>query len=359
MATPTLRTLARELGLSRTTVSDALRGSPRVKPETVERVRAAAKAAGYDRNPLAGAVMSFLRRSCGQQFRGVLAVIEIVADNQTENAKRYNDAVFQGVSDKAAQLGFKVDRFQIGAAGLKLNRLDSILLTRGINGLIVLPAAGFPDLTGLSWSRYTAVYVDYFVDSPPMHCVCSDHYRSMIGLLRELHARGFRRPGMFIETSLDERLHFRWEGAFLALQHYLPEISKVPILRAEGVNFDVFRPWFEQYKPDVVLGHFPDALAWMKRCGAKVPRTHSFVCLNSLRTDGSCAALDFQAPQLGARATELVTGHLMHSEFGIPPQPSLTTIPARLTEGPTLRTREATTATAASPRRRGAAATTT
>lgn len=337
MATPTLRTLARELGLSRTTVSDALRGSPRVKPETVERVRAAAKAAGYDRNPLAGAVMSFLRRSCGQKFRGVLGVLEIVGADQSVNAQRYNDAVFEGVSAKADQLGFKVDRFQIGATGLKLSRLDSILQTRGINGLIVLPAAGFPDLSGLSWSRYTAVYVDYFVDSPPMHCVCSDHYRSMIGLLRELHARGFRRPGLFIETSLDERLHFRWEGAFLALQHYLPEVDKVPILRPDRVTFDVFRPWFEEYQPDVVLGHFPDAIAWMKRCGAKIPRTHSFVCLNSLRTAGECAAMDFQAPQLGARAAELVTGHLMHSEFGIPSQPSLTTIPARLIEGPTLR----------------------
>lgn len=337
MATPTLRTLARELGLSRTTVSDALRGSPRVKPETVERVRAAAKAAGYDRNPLAGAVMSFLRRSCGQKFRGVLGVLEIVSAEQSLNAQRYNDAVFDGVSAKAEQLGFKVDRFQIGATGLKLSRLDSILQTRGINGLIVLPAAGFPDLTGLSWSRYTAVYVDYFVDSPPMHCVCSDHYRSMIGLLRELHARGFRRPGLFIEQSLDERLHFRWEGAFLALQHYVPEISKVPILRPERVTPEVFQQWFEEYQPDVVLGHFPDAVGWMKRSGAKIPRTHSFVCLNSLRTQGECAALDFQAPQLGARAAELVTGHLMHSEFGIPKQPSLTTIPARLLEGPTLR----------------------
>lgn len=356
MATPTLRTLARELGLSRTTVSDALRGSPRVKPETIERVRAAAQAAGYDRNPLAGAVMSFLRRSCGQQFRGVLAALEIVDADQSVNARRYNDAVFEGVAAKSEQLGFKVDRFQLGATGLKHSRLDSILQTRGINGLVVLPAAGFPDLSGLSWSRYTAVYVDYFVDSPPMHCVCSDHYRSMIGLLRELHARGFRRPGLFIEQSLDERLHFRWEGAFLALQHYLPNISKVPILRPEQIGFEVFQQWFQQYNPDVVLGHFPEAMEWMKRCGAKIPRTHSFVCLNSLRTDGDCAALDFQAPVLGARAAELVTGHLLHSEFGIPSQPSLTTIPARLIEGPTLGRPAEATANGNAPRRRKAAA---
>jgi len=58
MPTPTLRTLAKTLGLSRTTVSDALRGSPRVKAETLQRVQTAAKEAGYERNPLTGAVMS-------------------------------------------------------------------------------------------------------------------------------------------------------------------------------------------------------------------------------------------------------------------------------------------------------------
>jgi len=36
---PTLRSLARALGLSRTTVSDALRGSPRVDPNTAARVK--------------------------------------------------------------------------------------------------------------------------------------------------------------------------------------------------------------------------------------------------------------------------------------------------------------------------------
>jgi hypothetical protein len=39
-------------------VSDALRGSPRVDPNTAARVKIAAAAAGYLRNPLAGALMS-------------------------------------------------------------------------------------------------------------------------------------------------------------------------------------------------------------------------------------------------------------------------------------------------------------
>jgi LacI family transcriptional regulator len=75
----------------------------------------------------------------------------------------------------------------------------------------------------------------------------------------------------------------------------------------------------------------------MRGCGARLPKSHSFVCLNSLRTGGECAALDLQTAELGARAAELVIGQLLHNEFGIPSQPSLTTIPAKLLEGPTLR----------------------
>jgi len=348
MAAPTLRTLARSLGLSRTTVSDALRGSPRVNADTVARVRAAAKAAGYERNPLTGAVMSLLRRSRGQQFRGVLAAIDVVEPGRPTHAVRYNESLLAGVANRANELGFKVERFEIGPQGVRLNRLDTILHTRGIQGLVILPASGFPDLSGLSWERYTAVYADYFIDLPPLHCVCSDHYRSMVGLLQELHARGYRRPGLFIEITHDERLHFRWEGAFLALQKYLPKTGAVPALRMKAVTRADFEVWFKKYNPDVVLGHFSDAIGWMKACGAKIPQTHAFVCLNSLRTANDCAALDLRTAQLGGRSAELVIGQLLHNEFGVPAQPSLTTIPAILREGATLRRSSAPVAEPAS-----------
>jgi LacI family transcriptional regulator len=337
METPTLRSLARSLELSRTTVSDALRGSPRVNPETIKRVQAAAEAAGYKRNPLTGAIMSLLRRSRGQKFRGVMAAIEIVDGPKPEHAVRYNESVLVGVSDRANQLGFKVERFEIRPDGVRINRLDTILHTRGIQALVILPALGSPDLASLSWQRYTAVYVDYLIDHPPLHCVCSDHYRSMIALLQNLHERGYRRPGLFMEITHDERLHFRWEGAFLALQRYLPDVVAIPTLRLKTVTRVDFEAWFKEYNPDVVLGHMPEALGWMKACGARVPATHSFVCLNSLRTKNECAALDLQAPKLGARAAELAIGQLLHNEFGIPTETSLTTIPAILIEGPTLR----------------------
>ncbi len=57
MSAPSIREIARSLGLSHTTVSEALRDSPRVNPATRRRVQKAAKAVGYRPNPLAGALM--------------------------------------------------------------------------------------------------------------------------------------------------------------------------------------------------------------------------------------------------------------------------------------------------------------
>lgn len=337
MPHPTLRSLAKELGISRTTVSDALRGSPRVKAATVTRVRAAAAAAGYVRNPLTGTVMSLLRRSSGQEFRGVIGALEMVAAEPSPHAVRYSDALMVGIHRRAAEVGFKVEKFEIGPAGVTLKRLDTILLTRGIQALILLPSAGFPDFSALTWSRYTGVYTDYFIDHPPLHCVCSDHYRSMVALLQTLHSRGYRRPGLFMEVPIDERLQYRWEGAFIAMQSYLPDIGNVPPLLFRGaVKRDELLSWFHEYKPDVIFGHETEALRWLRAAGVKVPAQAAFVCLNSLRAPAGCAALDFQADQLGSRATALVTAQLLHNEFGVPEEPSLTTISARWVEGETI-----------------------
>ena len=337
MPTPTLRTLSAELGLSRATISEALRGSPRVKPATAERVRLAAARAGYHHNPLTGAVMSELRRSKGQIFRGVLAVLELVPPEQPRHAARFSAALMESITTRAAELGFKVERFVLGTLGLRLQRLDAVLEARRIKGVLLLPASGFPDLTELDWRRYAAVYVDYYIDHPPLHCVCSDHYRSMVALMHALHLRGYRRPGLIMETAIDLRLHYRWEGAFLAMQQTLPHMGRVPILLRDAITGSDFSKWFKQHRPDVVVGHPLEAMDWLRACGAKLGDSHGFVCLNALRTNGECAAVDLQPKLLGARATELVVGQLLHNEYGVPSCASLATIPARMVEGPTLR----------------------
>lgn len=337
---PTVRSLARELGLSRTTVSDALRGAPRVDQQTVLRVQEAARAAGYQRNPLAAALMSELRRSRGATFRGVIAAVDLDEPDRPGYAARFHRELVVGAAARADELGFKVENFVMGRDGLSVLRLDSVLQSRGIHGVLLLPAWYDPDLSKLDWSRYAGVYTDYIIERPALHSVCSDHYRAMMAALTRLTALGYRRPGLALHRHNDERLQHRWSGAFRAFQENHPGVESVPPLMAASLEREEFTRWFRQARPDVVLSHNTEVIDWMEGCGASVPGTHGFVSLNLVMRTRPCTGLDLQPHLLGARAAELLVAQLQRNEHGVPEWPTTTTIPARWVEGATLQVQD-------------------
>jgi len=334
---PTVRTLAAALGLSRTTVSEALRGSTCVRPETAARIRAAAEAAGYRPNPLVGAVMSEVRRSRNQMFRGVIAAVDLDEAERPSAGARFHAALTEGAHKRAGELGFKLETFLVGRKGVTLPRLDTILQSRGIQAVFLLPAWATPDFTKLDWSRYAGIYADYAIEHPTLHAVCSDHHRSLMLALGRLRDLGYKRPGIVLQRHQDERLQHRWEGAFTAYQRNHPEIGTVPPLIMPELNAAAFTKWFRKYDPDVVLGHSPVMIEWMAAAGARVPKTHGFFCLNVTLADRPCAGLDLHPHTLGARGVELLIAQLQRNERGIPHPASTTMIPGHWVDGPTLR----------------------
>jgi len=340
MPAPTLRTLSRELGVSHTTISEALRYSARVRPETAAKIRAAAEAAGYTRNPLVGAMMSELRRSRGGLFRGVLAVVDIDEPDRPAYAKQFHDALALGAQERALELGFRTDRFNVGARTVSQQRLDRILQSRGIRGVVLLPAWDSPDLSRFDWSRYAGVYLDYQMDRPALHCVCSDHYQSMMDALQRLSQRGYQRPGVVLPAQHDARLSHRWAGAFLAFQERVRPADRVPPLITPVLEPKAFTRWFRKYKPDVVLSHIIEVQDWMRAAGAEIPQRHGFLCLNLVHAAAvPCGGLDLTPKSIGALGAEMLIGQLQRNEHGAPPRRTLTTLASTWVEGPTIRAR--------------------
>lgn len=338
MSSPSLRQLAHELGVSHTTVSEALRGSPRVKPETKEMILKAASDLGYQRNPLAGALMSEMRRSRAGTFRGVLAVLDLDgAEGRPPGPARYHAELTKGATKRAEELGFKADVFSIGKGGLSLERLDTILQSRGIRGIFLLPVRETPDLTRLGWNHFSGIYSDYVIERPGLHAVCPDHYRAMLTALDRLAALGYKRPGLVLNASHDARLLFRWEAAYHAYQTHHDGMTRLPPLILSDPNADDFERWFKTVKCDVVLAHNPQVMEWMKAAGASVPKSHGFCCLNVLNTETPSAGLDLQPRLLGARGVELLISQVLCNEVGAPEVPMTTVLPATWVDGPTVR----------------------
>lgn len=332
---PSLKSLAQSLGLARTTVSDALRGKGRVGAATIRRVRRAAKLAGYRPNPLVAAVLGSINRSQGSRFRGSVAVVDLHETSHWPHGP-FSRELVAGAKARAAEMGFSIDEFIVGSEILPWHRLDSILQSRGIHGVMVLPAWFQPDLSALNWSRYAGIYADHVTTGPELHSICPDHYGSMLSLLTLLAGRGYRRPGLVLSRGRDERVQGRQSAAFTSFQtgqgrgHFVP-----PLIVPEQALETAFGPWFRRHRPDVVLSHASETLDWLKACGgSEVP---GFVLLNILHGAAPSAGLDLQPRIIGARAIELVVGQVLRNEFGVPRWPSRTTVQARWVEGSTVR----------------------
>ncbi len=337
---PTIRTMARSLGISRTSVSEALRDLPRVNQETRERVRAWAKTAGYRFNPLASSILSEVRRTRLSTFHGVLAAVGLEEPTRVPFPGAYWQDLLRGATERGAELGFKLEHFVVGQKLLSVKRLDSILRSRGIRGVLIMPAWNRPDFTQLSWTNYTGVYADYLIDLPGLSSVCPDHPRGMELVMQKLHGLGFRRPGLVLLRQESNRLQHRWLASFLAYVHLHPEIAVLPPLILPEMSAEVFKRWFRKNRPDVVVGHRAEMINWMKECGAKVPEKHGFCCLNTGLNALSCAGLDQRPYHVGVRAIELVIAQIHQNIYGIPELPSNTTVPAQWVDGPTLQARK-------------------
>jgi DNA-binding LacI/PurR family transcriptional regulator len=333
---PTIRSLARQLGVSRTTVSEALRNHPRVSQETRERIQASARDAGYRFNPLASSVLSEIRRTRLGAFHGVLAAVGQEEPARVPFPGAYWRDLLRGATERSRELGFKLEHFVIGERKLSVQRLNTILRSRGIRGVLIMPAWHRPDFTQLDWTGLTGVYADYLMDLPGLSSVCPDHPRGMELAMHRLQELGFRRPGLVLLQQESTRLHHRWLAAFLAHLHQHPELKSLEPLILPEMNAEVFKRWFRKQRPDVVVGHRTEMVDWMTQCGARVPQTHGFCCLNLGLNARPSAGLDQRPYHVGVRAIELVISQIHQNIYGIPELPSNTTVPMQWADGPTL-----------------------
>jgi len=335
-AFPTLRTLAAELGLSAATVSEALRDSPRVKPETRQRVQKAAKAAGYVHNPLVGRVMADLRRRQLQGCRGVIAALNSPEQPNPLRA-RFQEAVLQGATQRAEELGFRLEVFWVGEKQLSFRRLNMVLLTRGIQGVFVMPFEEPQDWSEVDWSGLSAVRLDYCLTRPVLHTICPDHHAALIHSVEKLRQLGYCRVGLYVRRTAEKRILYKWTGALMSYHQLIASQDRVPPLLTDALERESFLAWFDQYRPDVIVGHHPIVIDWLAGRNLRVPDDVGFFNLNTTQEPHPSAGLDLRPKQLGAATVESVVAQIQRSERGLPEHPKTISIEGTWVDGPTVR----------------------
>jgi DNA-binding LacI/PurR family transcriptional regulator len=217
---PSLKQIAIECNLSVAAVSMALRGHQRVSKTTIKTVKAAAKRIGYRTNPLIRSVMSLVRFS---QFskKNWITIAFIWLEDTPESVAESNflTKLIQSLIQRANSLGLNVEQFYLNNDGMTVQRLQKILIARGISGIIFSPSRQSSVVKlPFNWVKFTTVIIGHTPWEPEFNRVGHYQYSGMRRTLQNVFKAGYKKPALIIFENSNEQTLKSHESAFLA--HY-------------------------------------------------------------------------------------------------------------------------------------------
>lgn len=349
----TLQDIADKAGVSRATVSLALRNNPSLPVTTRQRIQQLAGQLGYRPNPMVSTLMSYQRAARSDRPKGLTLALLLKFSRRGSWRQYLSPDLVTGASQRAEQLGYRLEEFWLDDLKMDEKRLSQILFQRGVPGVILAPLPSAVGHFDLDWDKLSAVTIGYSLARPELHRVTSDRYHAMLLAIHKLRERGYRRLGLALESNQDERVHHQWVAPFLWEQMHGQPKDRVPLLIVKGEEWNEhrFATWFRENAPDVILGYDPQVIRWLERMGRSVPRDIGFVHLWNPDQSGKLAGLYHNPPGIGAAAVDFLIGLIQTNDRGIPHSPRVMQLEASWADGKTIKTYE----NMAPPRRSGIA----
>ena len=345
MSTTSIRAIALELGVSPSTVSRALRGEGRISQPIREKIRAAARTAGYEVNPLLAQAFSLTRQPKEQRYRETFG---LVLEFATETGPDYQKQVHAGAEKQAASLACKVEPVIISGKPREHRRWSEIFDSRGIRGLLIMPRllTRQPRLH-LDWKRFAAVQISQTLWYPRnLHRVETGAYLRIIDAMHLLKKIGYRRIGMTVEAGHNRQHNGVYYAAYLLVQELLPNRERIPIFPLDAkCNEKTFYEWMKTYKPEVLIVHDYGQLgAWIQNLGLRVPEDISLFHTNVRRHDLlpepfrslEWTGLRWDYEGMGRRSVEMLNNLLHNGEMGLAGNPRCLQVDEYWVEGKTL-----------------------
>lgn len=340
----TIRTIALKAGVARSTVSMALRNHPGIPPATRERIQAVARELQYYPNAVMSTIMARVKASRPAKERVPLAFLNAYRGEKTlaEASTIFTDYL-QGASERAEALGFVLDEIHGNVQGMTSLRLTKILHTRNIQGVLLGPLKASRGHLSLDWSNFSLATVGYSVSKPEISRAVTDHFQGTMLLLRNLRKLGYRRLGLVMKPTIDERTNHLIVAGLLVEQSLkrtrsLGTVPPLIISKWSDWKEKTFRTWLLKHKPDVVLDGNPQVKKWIENAGLRIPQDIGFVTLQRTSDDpNDCAGIHVNAKEVGAAAIDIIVIQLHNNKIGIPKIPRTVLIKGEWRDGKTVR----------------------
>ena len=353
--TPTLRTLAQLAGVSKTTISLALRDHPRIRPEVRQHIQQLAAEAGYRPNALVANLLAQLRSSKTSSYQSTLGLLCVAKDpTELETVPTFRSWI-AGCRARANERGYGLNQLWLYEPGIKPARLVEVLDARNIRGLAV---AGFYEGEAIPrgfdpiWHRSAAVALGTRPVWPVIHFVSNDQYVTVFRAVRELAALGYRRLGLCLGSHVDDIVENKFTAGFHSAQKRLSLDQSVPVFDLQPGGRKLFATWLTRHRPEVILTIHPEVKEWVASLGLHVPDDIGLVQLDKSCDTSDWAGMQQNSELIGRSAIDMVIGQIHRNESGLPPVQKSMLIESTWSPGTTLRQPAAVVETASrSPRR--------
>jgi LacI family transcriptional regulator len=333
-----LRAIAARAGVSVATVSLALRDHASLPPRTRQRIQRLAARMGYQIDPKVAKLMAYLRQRRRVRTTSALGLLNLHADGAPWRSNPFLRRLRDAASQRAEQFGYELVDCWLTAAGMTPARMRDILLTRGIEGLVLMGAPQWRAALDFDLSCFACAALGYSLRLP-LHRACQHQYQEMFMTLRHLDRLGYRRPGLMLTEDADQRTLHHWSAAFLSWQQSRRAADRVPFLCSARLDQPVFQRWFARHRPDVVIAQSPSATTlcgWLADAGSPAPRACGFADLDVDPGEG-CSGIRQNYEQVAAAAVDLVVAQILRNEHGIPAHPKVVLIEGEWVDGGTTR----------------------
>lgn len=338
-----MSTIAKRAGVSKNTVSLALRHDPQIPAETRARVEKIAAELGYAKNPVVAQLMSELRKAAPAGARRTFALLNANQDPRAFTRHPTIPAYVEGCRRRAAAHGYALDEFWLHDPELYGEQLNRVLRARGIRGALVVGLMRenrLPPRFSVTWQNHAVVVTGVRTREPTLNFACVDHHELVIEAMEQARQLGYRRPGLVLEGAIDRLVDGRFGAGFWAAQQSLPESDRTPAFfdvetaRAEPARFDA---WYRANRPDVILTLHTVVREWLEAAGPRAPRDIGLIQLELRRGCEDWAGMDQHNDLTGEAAVDMLVSLLHGAEIGLPSAPRATLIGASWRAGKTAR----------------------
>ncbi len=336
----TMAEVARMAKVHQTTVSLALRNDPRLPRETRQRIRQLAEDMGYRPDPMLSA-LNFYRSSkdTAKTQPSIAFIMRSRASFPPEHF--FSDEQFlKGARRACERLGYRLVPFQIENSPTEGARLNRILRSRGIYGVIVASLDVTLRSLSLEWDCYSALCIESQHLKLSLHTVANNQCNITRTAVRRAAELGYQRIGLAVGEVEEISLGKPFTAGHLLEVREHKSLAFIPPFTLYTGSYSALATdlgaWVRENQIDAVLSNWGNIPALLEVTGLKVPADVGVASLDHNPRHGATAGMRQSHELVGERAVEGVALMMKTHQRGQIVLPNTTFVDGVWQDGPDL-----------------------